>query len=211
MAFGETEWQTNEMIEQQINVNLIGTIKLTKTMLPLIRKHKSRIINVSSHCSLKSLPTLSVYAASKGGVSSFTEGLRLEMKQYDVDVINFIPGSFLLNSNISSNQSKYSSEMRRSFNEEQVNFYGDYFDRLNSYLSLFCGEREPSVIPNENLLRTFEEALIDMPPKPRYKCEPWRYKFYHFLFGIMPLPLSDWLVWRFLKFPRFNANKAIKN
>lgn len=211
MIFGESEWQTNEIIEQQINVNLIGTIKMTKAMLPLARKHKSRIINVTSHCSIQSLPTLSVYGASKAGIASFTNALRLEMKQYGVDVINFVPGSFVLNSNISALQLKHAAEMRESLNEEQLNFYGDYFDRLNIYLGALSGEREPSVIPNENLLRMFEDALLDTPPKHRYICEPWRYKIYHFLFRIMPLPLTDWLVWKFVSFPRFDKSKAIKN
>lgn len=211
MVFGESEWQTNEIIEQQINVNLIGTIKMTRTMLPLARKHKARIINISSHCSIQSLPTLSVYGASKAGIASFTNALRLEMKQYGVEVINFIPGSFIAHSNISALQNKYSAEMRESLNEEQLNLYGNYFDDLNKYLAALSGEREPAVIPNENLLRTFEEALLDTPPKSRYICEPWRYKIYHFLFRVMPLPIADWLVWKFLNFPRFNLSKAIKN
>lgn len=211
MVFGESEWQTNEIIEQQINVNLIGTIKMTRTMLPLARKHKSRIINVTSHCSIKALPTLSVYAATKAGLAAFTDGLRLEMKEYGVEVINFIPGSFILNSNISTLQSKYSAEMRESLNEEQLNYYGDYFDRLNKYLSAISGEKDPVVLPNENVLKTFEEALLDSPPKARYVCEPWRYKIYHFLFRITPLPISDWLTWKFINMPRFDMTKAIKN
>lgn len=211
MVFGESEWQTNEIIEQQINVNLLGTIKMTRTMLPLARKHKSRIINVTSHCSLKALPTLAIYASTKAGIAAFTEGLRLEMKQYGVEVVNFIPGSFWSTSNISALQLKYSAEMRESFNEEQLNYYGDYFDRLNKSLTYISGEKDPVVLPDENVLKTFEEALLDAPPKARYLCEPWRYKIYHLLFRITPLPLSDWLTWKFLYFPRFDITKAIKN
>lgn len=211
MVFGEAEWQTNEMIEQQINVNLIGTIKMTRAILPLARKHKSRIINVSSHCSMKSLPTLTVYTATKAGIASFTDGLRMEMKDHGVEVINFIPGSFVLNSNLSALQSKYAAEMRESLNEEQLNYYGDYFDRLDSFLSFISGEKDPVVLPDESVLNTFEEALLDSAPKARYICEPWRYKIYHFLFRITPLALSDWLTWRFISMPRFDIKKAIKN
>lgn len=211
MVFGESEWQTNEIIEQQINVNLIGTIKMTRTMLPLARKHKSRIINVTSHCSIKTLPTLSIYSATKAGLAAFTDGLRLEMKECGVEVVNFIPGSFALNSNILALQSKYSAEMRESLNEEQVLFYGDYFDRLNLYLTAISVERDPAVLPNDNILKTFEEALLESPPKARYLCEPLRYKIYHFLFRITPLPMSDWLTWKFIQLPRFDMTKAIKN
>lgn len=53
MTFGEFEWQTDSLIENQIQVNLLGTMKFTKTFLPLIRKYKTRIINVTSHCALQ--------------------------------------------------------------------------------------------------------------------------------------------------------------
>lgn len=211
MIFGEAEWQTNEQIEQQINVNLIGTIKLTRTMLPIARKYKSRIINVSSHCALRALPALSIYGATKAGVNLFTDALRIEMNEYGVDVVNFIPGSFVGSSNIASNQLKHADNMKQNFNEEQRNFYGEYFDRFNSYLSVLSGAKEPQVLADKNIIRTFEEALLDTPPKPSYTCEPWRYKIYHLLFKLAPLPLSDWLAKRFVNFPRFDPSKAIKN
>lgn len=141
MCFGETEWQTNEIIDSQISVNLAGTIKMTKSLLPLIRQKKSRIINVTSHCGLRSLPGLPIYSATKAGLVAFTEGLRLDMAKYDVEVINFIPGSFVLSSNITANQTKLADEMRASFNSEQINFYGDYFDRYNDYLKFISGEK----------------------------------------------------------------------
>lgn len=53
MCFGEFEWQTNAIIENQINTNLFGTINFTRSFLPLARKYKTRIINVTSHCALE--------------------------------------------------------------------------------------------------------------------------------------------------------------
>lgn len=210
MVFGEAEWQTNKIIDQQINVNLNGTIKMTTAMLPLIRKHKSRIINVTSHCGFQNLPTLSVYGATKAGIMSYTEGLRLEMQQYGVNVVEFIPGSFVMNSNLTANQLVYAAEMRDSFDEEQKKFYGEYFDRMNMYLSAIAGEKDPQILPNPLIMSTFEEALLETPPKRRYICEPWRYKWYHFLFKISPMSLADWLILKFTGLPRFNS-KAIRN
>lgn len=53
MCFGEFEWQTNAIIEHQINVNLFGTMNFTRSFLPLARKHKTRLINVTSHCAIE--------------------------------------------------------------------------------------------------------------------------------------------------------------
>lgn len=53
MCFGEFEWQTSEQFEMQINVNVLGTMRLTKKLLPLVRQHRARIINITSHCGLQ--------------------------------------------------------------------------------------------------------------------------------------------------------------
>lgn len=53
MCFGEFEWQTWSQIEMQINVNLLGSMRLTKELIPLVRQHRARIINVTSHCGLQ--------------------------------------------------------------------------------------------------------------------------------------------------------------
>jgi 3-hydroxybutyrate dehydrogenase len=203
MVFGESEWQTDEMIEHQVNVNLIGTIKMTTAFLPLIRKHKARIVNVSSHCAIQSLPTLSVYGATKSGIASYTESLRMEMKKYDVDVVNFIPGSFFGNSNLVSSQLKHASTMKQSLNKEQLEFYEDYLDRLNMHLAAISVEREPQLLQDQRIIEKFEDALLQLNPNPVYKSEPMRYKFYHFLFNYMPFLLHDWLVDRFVLLPKF--------
>lgn len=211
MCFGETEWQTREIIESQVNVNLLGTMRVTKAFLPLIRQQKSRIINVTSHCGLRTLPGLPIYCATKAGLNAFTEGLRLDMKKYGVEVVNFIPGSFVMSSNISSAQSKQASEMRGALNEEQINFYGEYFDRYFKYLDVISGEREPQLV-SPLILETFNEALLDIPPKSQYICEPARYKFFHGLFKYTPQPVTDFLLQKFMAMPEFDPKKSsIKN
>ncbi|GFU53598.1 d-beta-hydroxybutyrate dehydrogenase, mitochondrial [Trichonephila clavipes] len=44
----EVEITSMEKIEEVIDVNLLGTIRVTKAFLPLLRKSKGRIINVAS-------------------------------------------------------------------------------------------------------------------------------------------------------------------
>lgn len=40
MVFGEFEWQTEKLIKRQIDVNLLGTFKLTNAFAFLLRQHK---------------------------------------------------------------------------------------------------------------------------------------------------------------------------
>lgn len=52
MCFGELEWQTEQQIVQQIEVNVLGSIRVTKSLLQQLREHKGRIITVTSHCAI---------------------------------------------------------------------------------------------------------------------------------------------------------------
>ncbi|XP_038116428.1 D-beta-hydroxybutyrate dehydrogenase, mitochondrial [Culex quinquefasciatus] len=206
MCFGEFEWQLNDHIDQQIDINLIGTMKMTKAFLPLLRRYRARLINVTSHCSLQALPGLSVYSASKAALRFWTEALRQEMSCYGVQVVNFIPGSLVMQSNICANQQRYAEQMKAAFTPEQSEFYGSYFDEYNAYLRVISGTKPVQQLPdNHDVLRTFEDALLDATPRPMYKCEPWRYRFYHFLFRIAPTAWSDWLVRRFIAMPQYRT------
>ncbi|MDB6014538.1 MAG: short chain dehydrogenase family protein, partial [Gammaproteobacteria bacterium] len=73
--------------------NTFGTMAVTQAVLPQFRQRKSGVIvNVTSSVTLKSLPLLSVYTASKAAVNAFTESLALELKQFNVRVRLVLPG-----------------------------------------------------------------------------------------------------------------------
>lgn len=92
MVFGEFEWQTQDIAEHQVNVNLLGTMRLTRALMPIIRQNCSRIIVVSSHCAHESLPGVSIYGATKAAIHSWASSLRAEVGKYGVKVVCFVPG-----------------------------------------------------------------------------------------------------------------------
>lgn len=172
MCFGEFEWLTNSLIESQINVNLLGTMHLTRMFLPLVRKYRTRIINVTSHCALEALPGLSVYAATKAGLLFWNNALRVELSKYGINVVNFIPGSLVMSTNITARQEEFTKEMVRAFTKEQHEFYDEYFEEYNTYLMYISGVKPVEKINNEELFRKFENALLHEYPDATYKCEP---------------------------------------
>jgi NAD(P)-dependent dehydrogenase (short-subunit alcohol dehydrogenase family) len=73
--------------------NTLGTIAMTQAMLPQFRLRKAGVvINVTSSVTLKPLPLLSVYTASKAAVNAFTESLALELQPFNVRVNLVLPG-----------------------------------------------------------------------------------------------------------------------
>lgn len=79
-------------IGEVINTNLIGTIKLTKKLLPKIKESKGRIINISSASGEFGNKGQANYSASKAGINAFTKTLAKELVGYNVTVNSIAPG-----------------------------------------------------------------------------------------------------------------------
>ncbi|KAK5648483.1 hypothetical protein RI129_003375 [Pyrocoelia pectoralis] len=205
MVFGEFEWLTDKLIQKQLDVNLYGTFQLTKAFCPLLRVHRARIINVSSHCALASLPGLSVYGATKAALKGWNDALRVELRKYGVSVVLFIPGSFITQSNIMGTQVENCFEMYNSFSKEQLEFYGDYFNRYNNYLNAIGGSRNIEKINDSALYDKFEKALLELPPSSVYINESFYYSIYHTLFKCTPVSVRDFLITRFMQMPSYTV------
>ena len=73
--------------------NTLGTIAMTQAVLPQFRERRSGVVvNVTSTVTLRPLPLLSVYTASKAAVNAFTESLALELEPFGVRVRVVLPG-----------------------------------------------------------------------------------------------------------------------
>jgi short-subunit dehydrogenase len=90
------------VLERMINVNLYGTVNVTKAFLPtLLERPTAHIVNVSSMGGLFSFPGQTFYGASKAAVKLFTEGLYSELQETAVRVTLVVPGA--INTDITKN------------------------------------------------------------------------------------------------------------
>lgn len=82
-----------EAVRATFETNTFGAMAMTLAFLPQLRQRGGGVIvNVSSSTTLKSLPMLAVYTASKAALNAFTESLALELAPFDVRVRLVIPG-----------------------------------------------------------------------------------------------------------------------
>ncbi len=80
-------------IEMQVAINLVGTIQVTRAVLPhMIERRQGHIINMSSVAGFIAAPTYSIYAATKFGMRGFTEALRREAAPFGIQVSGIYPG-----------------------------------------------------------------------------------------------------------------------
>ncbi len=96
-GFGRLDYLENldlaRDIESQIDVNLLGVIRLTRLVLPhMLERRQGHIINMSSVAGWLAAPLYSAYAASKFGVRGFTDALRREVAPFGIHVSGIYPG-----------------------------------------------------------------------------------------------------------------------
>ncbi len=73
--------------------NVYGTMAMTQAVLPQFRERLSGVlVNVSSAVTLRALPLVAAYTASKAAVNAFTESIALELEQFGVRAHLVIPG-----------------------------------------------------------------------------------------------------------------------
>ena len=76
-----------------VQLNIKAVVELTGLFLPLMQARRDgAIINLSSIAGFQPIPYMSVYAASKAFILSFSEALWAENKDLGVKVIAICPG-----------------------------------------------------------------------------------------------------------------------
>ncbi|HGY3897646.1 TPA: SDR family oxidoreductase [Klebsiella aerogenes] len=82
-----------EAVREVFETNTLGTIAMTQAVLPQFRQRRAGVIvNVTSAVTIRPLPLLAVYTASKAAVNAFTESLALELKPFNIRVGLILPG-----------------------------------------------------------------------------------------------------------------------
>jgi len=76
-----------------MQVNMQVPVELTYLLLPQLKKQSSYIMNIASSAAYQAVPGLSLYAASKAFILSFSRGLNYELKDSSVSITAVSPGA----------------------------------------------------------------------------------------------------------------------
>lgn len=166
------EIPTNEM-RNNFEVNFFGPIEVMKAVLPQMRKQKSGlIINITSIAGYMGLPYRGIYSASKGALELVTEALRMEVKQFGIEITNVAPGDFA--TNIAAG--RYHAPIIKGSAYETV--YGKVLSEMNAHV-------DSGSNPNEMGEAIFQ-IMKESKPKVHYKVGAFMQKFSILLKRILP-------------------------
>lgn len=153
-----------EEIKNNFETNFFGPIEVMKAVLPQMRQQKSGlIINITSIAAYMGLPYRSVYSASKGALQLITEALRMEVKQFGIEITNVAPGDFA--TNIASG--RFHAPVIKGSAYEKV--YGDTLAAMNKHVD--AGSN-----PNE-MAEAVYKIMQQKSPKVYYKVGIFMQKF----------------------------------
>ncbi|UZJ54853.1 hypothetical protein CBS101457_004173 [Exobasidium rhododendri] len=77
---------------EEITINLVAAIRLSVLFLPLLKEQEeAAIVNVTSGLAFVPFPICPIYGASKAGLHSFSESLRVQLQNTSVRVIEVAP------------------------------------------------------------------------------------------------------------------------
>ena len=81
------------LARELFETNTIGTMAMTQAVLPQFRQRRDGVIvNITSSVTLKALPMVSLYTASKAAVNAFTDSMAVELAPFNIRVHLVLPG-----------------------------------------------------------------------------------------------------------------------
>jgi len=171
-------------IKKLMEVNVIGLLAVTKAFIPLLRKGKGRLINISSGHGLLAIPDKSVYAASKFAVQAISDSLRVELRPFDVSVSNLVVGK--VDTAVLGKILAEREAMVKASDPDIVELYRPLFE-------FFDGEVKnlPGIPPNE-VGKIVARALTSERPKAEYLVGPGARKMKNL--ARLPRGLRDWMM-----------------
>lgn len=171
-------------IRRTMEVNYFGHVAVTQAMLPMIRKAKGRIVNVTSILGLLVASFTGAYSASKFAMEAFTDALRLELQPWGIHVSAIEPT--VINTAIWGKVHAWNDMM---FEELPSHAKELYIDRMKQSAQASLEQESTGVSPRM-VAEKIAHALTATKPRTRYLVGKSA-RLYDFIARFVPDRLRD--------------------
>lgn len=149
-------------LRTQMEVNFIGQVEVTQTLLPLLRLGRGRVVNISSIGGRATGPFNVPYSASKHALEAFTDGLRRELLPWNIHVASVEPGAIA--TPIWERSLRKAESMRAGLQHEAEDLYGSAMERARKQALSAAAQG----LPAETVASVVHHALTARRPRTRY-------------------------------------------
>ena len=183
---GPLEFTSIEDAQRQMDVNFMGMVRLLNLVVPIMRRqHHGHIICISSIGGLMGLPYQGMYSASKFAIEGYCEALRLEVRQFGINVTVINPGDFFTG---------FTAARSKNLPQEAATAYPGY---TASMASIESDER--SGLQPDYLARRISRIVTKRHPRNRYIIATLIQKLSVFLKAILPAKWFDCILGSYYK------------
>ncbi|HET8651131.1 MAG TPA: SDR family oxidoreductase [Gaiellaceae bacterium] len=152
---GPLEFLPTDELQHQLEVNVVGQLRVVQTVLPALRASRGRIVNIGSISGRSALPFLGAYAMSKFALEAMSDALRVELRPWGIPVAIVQPGTI---------RTAMWTRERPDPSPEALALYGN---RLAAFRR-FALKRSAHGAPPEAVAAVVESALTAERPRVRY-------------------------------------------
>jgi NAD(P)-dependent dehydrogenase (short-subunit alcohol dehydrogenase family) len=172
------------VLRRQLEVNAIAPVAVTQAFLPMLRKARGRVVNVSSINGRVASPFSGPYCMSKFALEAFTDCLRQELAEWGMHVSVVQPGAIATPIWDKGRQEDWSV----AASEQDLALYGQAFQAFRS----FSEQNATNAISCDAVSQAIVHALTARKPRTRYLVGRDA-RVYGRLAQICPDRLLDWV------------------
>ncbi|XP_044126685.1 corticosteroid 11-beta-dehydrogenase isozyme 2 [Bufo gargarizans] len=187
--FGDAELSLMSTYRGCMEVNFFGTLEITKTLLPMIRSSKGRIVTLSSPAGEHSFPFLAAYGSSKAALSRVMDTFRHELMPWGVKVSVIQPGSYRTGAHDNKTHwEKQHKKLLTSLPSELLQEYGEEY--IGETQNLFLTYGNTASTDFSPVLDSITDAILSEEPKVKYYAGKKLWLLY-FIGIYLPHSISD--------------------
>jgi NAD(P)-dependent dehydrogenase (short-subunit alcohol dehydrogenase family) len=160
---GPIEFISPEELTRQLDINVVGQVRVTQAFMKLLRRDRGRVVNISSIGGRMALPLVGPYNASKFALEGLSDSLRREVRGQGIEVVVVEPGA--IKTPIWGKGNEAADAMLADAPPEAEELYGDLIRALRAETVKIEEERG---LPPEEVAKVVGEAMTARKPKTRY-------------------------------------------
>lgn len=147
---------------EQLEVNVVGQVAVTKAVLPMIRSASGRVVFIGSIGGKVATMMMGPYNASKFAIEGIGEALRHELHPWGIKVAVVEPGA--IQTEIWSKATETADRLEAELPSEALALYGGHMASLRKALEM----QTRNAVPAQKVADAVRHALFDPHPRPRY-------------------------------------------
>ncbi len=149
-------------LRRQLEVNVVGQVAVTQAVLPRLRRHRGRIVFISSVSGRLSTPWTGAYNASKFAIEAIADALRIELRTWAIPVILVEPNS--TDTDLWRTALDKVDATEAALSPQHRALYAVQAQGMRRATKVI----QRQAVPVERVVQAIEQALSDERPRARY-------------------------------------------